>query len=102
MSLEPADPMGDDAAQLLRAMSAEPLRRYSDIIDRSAPTPTNEPLVPAALTSLLGGTISLMARDVSSDTSVGQVTAELNEAERNWFLAELPRAEAEHGRKRTD
>jgi hypothetical protein len=34
------------------------------------------------------------------------VLAELNEAERNWFLAELPRAEAElrreHGKRRTD
>ena len=73
-----------------------------------------EVFFPAALTSLLGCTICLMAKNVSSDVSVGQLTAtlmqdlvnadkerrdlvlaELNEAERNWFLAELPRAEAE-------
>jgi GNAT superfamily N-acetyltransferase len=49
ISLEPADPLGDDATQLLRDMRAEALRRYSDIIDTSAPPPTNEPPVPRSV-----------------------------------------------------
>jgi hypothetical protein len=84
-----------------------------------------EAFFPVALTSLLGGTIFVMGKGTSPDMFVGHLTAELvqdlvsadnnrrnlvfaelNEAERNWFLAELPRAEAElrrqHGQKRTD
>jgi GNAT superfamily N-acetyltransferase len=47
--LQPADPLGDDAIQLLRDMRAEALRRYGDIIDASAPPATNEPLVPRSV-----------------------------------------------------
>jgi hypothetical protein len=84
-----------------------------------------EAFVPAALTSLLGGTICFMSKSMSPHLSVGQLTAtlmqdlvyadtdrrdlvlaELNEKERSWFLAELPRAAAElrrqQGKKRTD
>jgi hypothetical protein len=84
-----------------------------------------EAFFPAALTSVLGGTICLMGKSMSPHLSVGRLTAELiqdlvyadkdrrdlvlaelNDAKRNWFLAELPRAEAElrrqHGKKRTD
>jgi hypothetical protein len=84
-----------------------------------------EAFFPAALTSGLGAPICLMGKSMSPRKSVGQLTAELmqdlvfaekdrrdlvlaelNEGERNWFLAELPRAEAElrrqHGKKRTD
>src|SRR5215475_4969463 len=42
--LEAADPVGDEATQLLRQMRAEALSRYGDILDASAPV-TNEPLV---------------------------------------------------------
>jgi putative acetyltransferase len=45
ISLEAADPLGDDATQLLHEMRAEALRRYGDIIDPSAPQASNEPLV---------------------------------------------------------
>jgi hypothetical protein len=84
-----------------------------------------EVFFPVALTSVLGGTICLVGKSMSTHMFVGQLTAELvqdlvcadkdrrdlvlselNEAERNWFLAELPRAEAElrrrQGRKRAD
>ena len=73
---------------------------------------------PVALTSLLGGMICLMARSMSTQMAVGELTAELvqdlvfadkdrrdlvlaglNAAERNWFLAELPRAKAELRRR---
>ena len=49
ISLEAADPLGDDANQLLRDMGAEALRRYGDFIDLSAPPATNEPLVPRSV-----------------------------------------------------
>ena len=77
-----------------------------------------EVFFPAALTSLLGGMICLMGQSTSTDLSVGRLTAELvqdlvfadkdrrdlvltglNVAERNWFLAELPRAKAELRRR---
>jgi hypothetical protein len=84
-----------------------------------------EAFFPVAMTSVLGGTICLMGKSMSAYMFVGQLTAELvqdlvcadketrdlvlaelNEAERDWFLAELPRAEAElrrrQGRKRID
>jgi len=84
-----------------------------------------EAFFPAALTSVLGGMICLMEGSAFPQMSVGRLTAELiqdlvyadkdrrdfvlaelNEAERSWFLAELPRAEAEfrcqNGKKRTD
>jgi hypothetical protein len=73
-----------------------------------------EAFFPVALTSLLGGVICFMGQSVSTDLCVGQLTAELVQdlvfadkdrrdlvlagltaAERNWFLAELPRAKAE-------
>jgi GNAT superfamily N-acetyltransferase len=57
LSLEAADPQGEDATRLLRDMRAEALSRYSDVIDPSAPLPTNDPLVPrsAFLIALLDG-----------------------------------------------
>ena len=45
ISLEPGDPLGREAMDLLREMRAEALRRYGDILDASAPPPTNDPLV---------------------------------------------------------
>jgi hypothetical protein len=73
---------------------------------------------PVALTSLLGGMICLMGQSMSTQMVVGELTAELvedlvfadkdrrdlvlarlSEAERNWFLAELPRAKAELRRR---
>jgi len=38
-----ADPMGAEATWLLREMTAEVVRRYSDILDASAPPQTNDP-----------------------------------------------------------
>ena len=80
---------------------------------------------PVALTAVFGGMICLMGKSMSTHMVVGQLTAELvedlvsadkdrrdlvlaelNEAEANWFLAELPRAKAElrrrQGRNRVD
>ena len=73
---------------------------------------------PVALTSMLGGAVCLAGKSMSTHMAVGQLTAELvqdlvsadkdrrdlvlaqlNEAEANWFLAELPRAEAERRRR---
>jgi GNAT superfamily N-acetyltransferase len=45
ISIQAADPLGDEATQLLADMRADALRRYGDAIDRSAPPPPNEPLV---------------------------------------------------------
>jgi len=42
--LEAADPVGDEAAQLLRQMRPEALSRYGDVLDASTPL-TNEPPV---------------------------------------------------------
>jgi len=42
--LEVADPLGDEAAQLLRQMRTEALLRYGDVLDASAPS-INQPLV---------------------------------------------------------
>ena len=84
-----------------------------------------EAFLPVALTSVLGATICLIAECISMHIFVSQITAglvqdlvtadenrrdlvlaELNGIERDWFLAELPRAEAElrHQRRqdRTD
>lgn len=84
-----------------------------------------EAFFPVALTSVLGGMICLMGKSMSTHMVVGQLTAELvqdlvsadedrrdlvlaelNEAGAYWFLAELPRAEAElrrrQRRKRAD
>ena len=77
-----------------------------------------EAFLPVALTSVLGGAICLLGKGLCSQLVVGQLTAELlqdlvsadrdrrdlvlaelNEAEANWFLAELPRAEAELWRR---
>ena len=77
-----------------------------------------EVFCPVALISLLGGVICFMGQSTSTDLSVGQFTAKLvqdlafadkdrrdlvlgrlNAAERNWFLAELPRAKAELRRR---
>jgi hypothetical protein len=73
-----------------------------------------EAFFPVALTSVLGGAACLAGQSMSTHMAVGQITAELvqdlvsaekdrrglvltqlKEAEANWFLAELPRAEAE-------
>jgi hypothetical protein len=82
-----------------------------------------EAFVPVALTSILGSTVLLVSRSLCTHMFVGQLTAELvqdlvfadkdrrdpvlaelKEPERNWFLAELPRAKAElrSGRNPTD
>lgn len=77
-----------------------------------------EAFFPVALTSVLGGVICLVGKCMSTHLFVGQLTAELvqdlvfadkdrrdlvlaglNEAERNWILAELPRAKAELQRR---
>jgi hypothetical protein len=76
-----------------------------------------EAFFPVAMTSIIGGTVLLLSKSLSTQVFVGQLTAELvqdlvsaeenrrglvlselNEAEGNWFLAELPRAKAELGR----
>ena len=78
-----------------------------------------EAFLPVALTSVLGGAICLLGKDLSTRMEVGQLTAELlqdlasadkdrrdlvlaelNEAEAERFLAELPRAAAELRRRR--
>jgi GNAT superfamily N-acetyltransferase len=46
VSLEAADPLGEDATRLLHDMRAEALRRYGDLLDRAAPPPTQLPVVP--------------------------------------------------------
>src|SRR5262245_24582368 len=46
VTLQAADPLGEDATRLLGEMRAEALSRYSDVINPSAPPPTNDPLVP--------------------------------------------------------
>lgn len=77
-----------------------------------------EAFFPVALTSLLGGGICLMGESLSAHMFVGQLTAELvqdlvladeerrdlvlanlSATERDWFLAELPRAQAELRRR---
>jgi hypothetical protein len=74
---------------------------------------------PVALVSVFGATICLIGENISTHMFVSQLTAglvqdlvsadidrrdlvlaELNKAERDWFLAELPRAAAELGRRR--
>jgi hypothetical protein len=73
-----------------------------------------EAFVPVALTSILGGAVLLVCKSLSTQMFVGRLTAELvqdlvyadkdrrdpvlaglKKAERDWFLAELPRAKAE-------
>lgn len=44
--IEPGDPQGGEATQLLLQMRAEALHRYGDVMDSSAPPPTNDALVP--------------------------------------------------------
>ena len=84
-----------------------------------------EAFFPVALTSILGGAVLLVSKSLCTHMAVGQLTAELvqdlvcadqdrrdtvlaqlKEPERNWFLAELPRAKAElrrsKGRTSTD
>ena len=77
-----------------------------------------EVFFPVALTSLLGGGICLMGQSLSTHMFVGELTAELvqdlvladeerrdlvlanlSATERDWFLAELPRARAELRRR---
>ncbi len=57
ITLVAADPLGPEAVQLLSEMRTEALRRYSDVLDPSAPPPVNDPLVPrsAFLIARLGG-----------------------------------------------
>jgi hypothetical protein len=76
-----------------------------------------EAFFPVVFTSILGGTVLLLSKSLTTQVLVGQLTAELvedlvsaekdrrdlvlaelKEAEGNWFLAELPRAKAELGR----
>jgi hypothetical protein len=73
-----------------------------------------EAVFPVAITSLLGGIVCFMGRGFCTQMHVGEVTAELvqdlvsadqhhrelvlaclSKTEGDWFLAELPRAEAE-------
>jgi hypothetical protein len=73
---------------------------------------------PVALTSLLGGGMCLIGKTLSARMLIGQLTAELiqdlavadkerrdavlnclSATERDWFLAELPRAQAELRRR---
>jgi len=84
-----------------------------------------EAFFPVAFTSILGATVLLVSRSLCTHMFVGQLTAELvqdlapaekdrrapvlaqlKEAERNWFLAELPGGKAElrrgQGRNLTD
>lgn len=84
-----------------------------------------EAFFPVTLASVFGGMICLVGKSTCTQMAVGQLTAELvqdlvtadndrrdlvlaelNEAEANWLLAELPRAEAElrrrQGRHRAD
>jgi hypothetical protein len=77
-----------------------------------------EAFFPVALTSVLGGVLCLLVHSMSKRLFVGQLTAELiqdlataeedrqdavlavlNKTERDWFLAELPRAKAELRRR---
>jgi hypothetical protein len=77
-----------------------------------------EAFFPVALMSILGGTILLVGKSVSTQMFVGKLTVglvqdlmfadkdrrdlvlgELKPAEGKWFLAELPRAKAELGSK---
>ena len=77
-----------------------------------------EAFFPVAVTSLLGGMVNLMGQNFCTQMHVGQLTAEmvqglvsadqhdrqlvlasLSKTERAWFLAELPRAEAELRRR---
>ena len=66
ITLRRADPLGQEALQLLQEMRAEALLRYGDVIDASAPPPTNEPLV-ARLGGEAVGCVALqvMDRDVA-------------------------------------
>jgi hypothetical protein len=78
-----------------------------------------EAFFPVAIASVLGGAVCLAGKSMSTHMAVGQLTAvlvqdlvsaekdrrdlvlaQLDEAEANWFLAELPRAEAELRRRR--
>ena len=73
-----------------------------------------EAFFPVAAASLIGGMVCFLGRSFSTQMQVGQITAELvqelvcadqhhrepvlaclTKTEREWFLAELPRAEAE-------
>ncbi|MGA9778457.1 MAG: hypothetical protein ACLPRE_00505 [Limisphaerales bacterium] len=77
-----------------------------------------EAFLPVALVSVLSATICLIGESISTHLFVGHLTAELvqdlvsadeerldlvlaelNETERDWFLAELPRAQAELRRR---
>jgi GNAT superfamily N-acetyltransferase len=49
VTLEAADPLGEDATRLLGVMRAEALSRYGDVINPAAPQPTNDPLVPRSV-----------------------------------------------------
>jgi hypothetical protein len=63
-----------------------------------------EAFFPVALMSFLGGGICLIGERLSSHMFVGQRTAELvlanlSPIERDWFVAELPRARTELRRR---
>lgn len=77
-----------------------------------------EAFFPVAAMSLLGGMVCLVGRSFCTEMQVGQTTAELvqelvcadqhhrelvlaclSETDQEWFLAELPRAEAELRRR---
>ena len=49
VAVGPADPMGAEAAWLLREMTTEVLGRYCDILEPSAPPPANDPDVPRSV-----------------------------------------------------
>jgi GNAT superfamily N-acetyltransferase len=49
VTIQPADPLGDEALRLLQEMQEEAVSRYSDVIDASAPPPTNDTLVPRSV-----------------------------------------------------
>jgi GNAT superfamily N-acetyltransferase len=49
VTLQSADPLGEEAMRLLREMRVEAVSRYNDVIDTSAPPPINDPLVPRSV-----------------------------------------------------
>lgn len=86
ITLEPADPLGGDALQLLQDMRAEALRRYGDVIVASAPPPTNALLVPRS-TFL----IARLGRQPVGCAALRPITVDVAEVRRMYVVHSMRR-----------
>ena len=83
--IEPGDPLGGEALELLQQMRTEALRLYSDVIAASAP-PTNEPVV--------SGSAFLLARlgpQIVGCAALRPLTSEVAEVKRMYVAQSVHR-----------